>query len=550
MKPATDKHFRLLLPDAGQDIYSPRKSQTWGYRYGPTIMVHNGICEAWFASPGDGYEADWFTYRRSEDGGKTWTDERVVMAPVPNSMDWFSVCDPAVIKYGEYYYIGYTSTVFANGGGVCNNGFIARSKSPTGPFERWCGDGWGEKRTVNDTTCHWMGKPAPVIYFDEDWHNWGAGEFSFVIKDDTIYMYYTWTSKDRDGRLVQQTRVATADITNENWPAAVVQRGVAVNRPRGDNDSYDVVYCEDLGKFIALSTDYRFSENSLLAVYESDDGLRFERVNEIKVNTGWMCHNCGISGDEHHHIKKGDTLLLAYAYGNQWGRWGTRLHAYDFTEMDEPFYSEAHLDNLHHEVSQLDDPETYVPTVLYLRMPHDLRLRVGDEVEIPMITGDVTYAMRPAEGEIHYSNYDPTLIAVDGNRMTARAVGETYVTATMGELACEFRVLVTEEAPKEWCPWQPYPEKKVVSFTPLLTHYHTSLAAREVKQLRGIAIYEDDSWFEVAGKCDGVSFENHTPDLFEVNEKGHVLPTGVLGTGRVTLRCGSLSFDVAVTVDP
>ena len=54
-----DKHFRLILKDEGQDIYMPRQCQSWGYRYGPSIMVHGDICEAWFASPGDGYEADW-----------------------------------------------------------------------------------------------------------------------------------------------------------------------------------------------------------------------------------------------------------------------------------------------------------------------------------------------------------------------------------------------------------------------------------------------------------------------------------------------------------
>ena len=68
------KHFKLILPDEGRDIYTPCKTQTWGYRYGPTLMVEGGVCHAWFASPGDGCEADWFTYRRSEDGGKTWTD--------------------------------------------------------------------------------------------------------------------------------------------------------------------------------------------------------------------------------------------------------------------------------------------------------------------------------------------------------------------------------------------------------------------------------------------------------------------------------------------
>ncbi len=542
-------HFQLKLPDAGRDIYVPRKSQTWGYRYGPTIMVHDGVCEMWFASPGDCFEADWFTYRRSEDGGRTWSEERVVMAPVPDSMDWFSVCDPAVIKHGDYYYIGYTSTVFANGGGVCNNGFVGRSVSPTGPFERWTGSGWGETRLCADgTVCHWAGKPAPVIYFDEDWHNWGAGEFSFVIKDDTLYMYYTWMSKDLDGRPFSQTRVATADMTREDWPTTVTQRGVAVQRPSGMNDSYDVVYCEDLGKFVALSTDQRFREDSFLAVYESDDGLTFTRVNQIKVNTGWMLHNCGISGDEHHHIRAGDTLLLAYAYGNKWGCWGTRLHDYTFAAMTQAFYDETSRPNIRHEVTNLDDPAVFTPTMLYLEKPHFLRLRVGETVGIPMMTGNVAYAMRPAEG-VSFGNYDPAIVRIADGRATARHPGYTYVTATMGALSCEFLIYVTEGEPDAWCPWQPYPEKEVVDFRPLTTDYRASLAMREMKQVRGLATYADHSWFEVCGD-DGVTYENHAPALFSVRSDGVVVPTGVCGQGRITVRCGGHGFDVRFTVEP
>ena len=539
-------HFKLLLPDTGRDIYMPRKSQSWGYRYGPTIMVEDGVCHAWFASPGDCYEADWFTYRKSVDGGKTWTDEKVVMAPVPDSMDWFSVCDPAVIKYGEYYYIGYTSTVFANGGGVCNNGFIGRSKSPEGPFERWNGSGWGETRETADGTLNWMGKPAPVIYYDEDWHNWGAGEFSFVIKDETIYIYYTWTSKDRDGRPIHETRVATADITDENWPGAIVQQGVAVKRPRGANDSYDVVYCEDLNKFIALSTDFRFSEDSVLAVYESDDGLRYTRVNNVKVNTGWMCHNCGISGDAQHHIKSGDTMLLAYAYGNKWGCWGTRIHDYTFEAMTEEFYDECALENVHHEIEKIDDPAAFEPSMLYLAKPHYLRLQVGESVAIPMVTGNVTYDMRPVKSGVKYSNYDKEIIGIRCGKLTAKKNGYTYVTATMDGLSCEFLVYV-DGAECRVPDWRPHPEKEAVSFLPLITEYAASLEKREMKQLRGLATYADASWFEVCGD-DGVTYVNHNPELFEIRPDGNVLPTGKLGVGRVTLTLCGISFDVTFTV--
>lgn len=541
------QHFKLLLKDPGRDIYMPRRSQSWGYRYGPTLMTENGICHAWFASPGDGYEADWFTYRRSEDGGQTWTEERVVMTPVPDSMDWFSVCDPAVIKYGDWYYIGYTSTVFANGGGVCNNGFIGRSKSPTGPFERWCGDGWGEHRQTEAGLLHWLGKPAPVIYYDEDWHNWGAGEFSFVIKGETIYIYYTWTSKDRDGAPIWETRVATAPIADENWPGKLTLHGAAVQRPNPTNDSYDVVYCEELDKFIALSTDHRFSEDSILAVYESDDGLSFTRVNQIKAQTGWMCHNCGISGDIHHHIRLGDTLLLAYAYGNQWGCWGTRLHSYSFEAMEEDFYDESGSDNLHHEICKLEDPAEFLPSMLFLRKPRFFRISIGETVEIPMFTGNVAYSFRPVTEEVGYADYDPSIISISEGRITALSQGYTYVRATWRGLFAEFTVYVDNEHPYVEPDWKPHPERKVASFTPLVTTYVASLKRREMKQLRGLAVYEDGCWFEVCGE-DGVTYEGYDTTLLEILSDGNVLPTGTPGQTEVTLGLGGYTFTVTFIV--
>lgn len=541
------QHFKLILPDTGRDIYVPRKSQDWGYRYGPTIMVEGDICHAWFASPGDGCEADWFTYRRSEDGGKTWTDERMVMEPVADSMDWFSVCDPAVIKYGEWYYMGYTSTIFANGGGVCNNGFISRSKNPDGPFERWTGKGWGETRETSEGTLHWMGQPAPIIYYDEDWHNWGAGEFSFVIKDDLLYIYYTWASKDTEGNQIHETRVATADITDENWPAHIQQQGTAIKRLGGGNDSYDVIYCEDLDKFVALSTDLRFSENSYLAVFESDDGLRFTHVGCVKGNTGWMCHNCGISGDRYHHVKSGDTMLLSYAYGNQWGKWATRLHEYTFEATDEAFYDERALSNVHHEIKPLDDPAEYKTTLLYLGDHHRLRLREGGSAEIPTTIGNVAYDMRRMPGDVTYSNYDPAIVEIRGDVAYGKKEGYTYVRADRDGCFCEFLITVTNDLPLGWQDWKPYPEKEVTAFEPLLTDYRASLSRRDMKQIRGMATYADGCRFELCGN-DGVTYRNHAPELITVRPDGNVIPTGTVGIGTVTVTCGGHSFDVTFTV--
>ena len=536
------KHFKLIIPDEGVQVYMPRQTQSFGYRYGPTIQCNDGIAEAWFASPGDCFEADWFTYRRSEDGGKTWSYEKVVMAPTPDSMDWFSVCDPALFKYGEYYYMGYTSTVFADGGGVGNNGFVGRSKSPTGPFEKWTGAGWGEHRTVNGKTLHWIGNPAPIVYFDENWREWGAGEFSFVVKDDVLYIYYTWTTHDTDGCFSSTTRVAVADITREDWPNTIEYKGVAVDRPRTGNDSYDVVFCDDLNKFVALSTDRRFKEDSFLAVYESDDGLRFKRVNEIKVNTSFMCHNCGMSGDYHHHIKSGDLMLLGYAYGNKWGKWGTRIHRYDFALMDEDFYSEKELDNVKQDSSLWEREENMERSYLTMVKPHFLRLHIGESAKPNFVFYNVCYEKEPAEN-VSFSNYDDTVISIEDGVVTGLKEGYSYITVSQDGFMCEILVYV-HKADVIFND----PDKKAVEFVPMQTRYVPTLSGKELKQIRGMARYSDGTKKEICEAVDRVSYENSNPDVITVNENGLIYPVGVAGSAVVKVMCDGLCFDVEVEV--
>ena len=532
------KHFKLQLPDQGMDIYAPCERMTWGYRYGPSIMVHDGICEAWFASPGAVGEADWFTYKKSTDGGRTWSPEVVVLMPTADSMDWFSVCDPAVIKYGGYYYIGYTSTVFSHAGGVCNNAFVARSKHAEGPYEKWTGNGWGEHRG----DLHWIGKPAPIVYFDEPWQRWGAGEPSFVVKDDVLYMYFTWTSTRADGSFYHMTRVATADITREDWPATLEYRGVAVMRSGGSNDSFDVVYCEDLDKFVAISTDKRFTEDSMLAIYESDDGLTFRRVNEIRVNTSFMCHNSGISGDCLHHIKSGDLMLLAYAYGNQWGKWGTRLHRYDFLGMDEDFYSETDQPNVARALTCFPSPDPIWPIAI-TGDPHVYRVHLGETVKIHLIWLDTCYRQYPLEEGVVFSGYDREIISVDGMTVRGEKLGYTYLDASYAGRTLQIPVIV-------------YPadvdfsedNKCVIGFRPVVTEYFLNATENELKQIRGIADYANGSWFEIGGDTDPcVTYENDAPDVVNVDSNGYVTFAGKEGRANITVRCGEFAFDVTVT---
>ncbi len=537
------QNFKLILPDEGYDIYMPREGQSWGYRYGPSIMVHNGICEAWFASPGDAFEADWFTYRCSEDGGKTWSYEKVVMAPTPDSMDWFSVCDPAVIRFGGYYYIGYTSTLFKDGGGVCNNAFVARSKSPTGPFYKWTGSGWGETRETQDGTLTWIGKPAPVIYYDEDWHDWGAGEFSFVVKDNILYMYYTWTARNTDGTICCSTRVATADIRNENWPANVTIHGIAYQRESTSNDSFDVVYCEDMDQFIALSTDKRFTEDSMLAVFVSEDGLRFRRTNNIRVNTSYMLHNCGISGDALHHIKSGDTMILGYAYGNQWGRWGTRFHSYTFEAINTDWYSETDQENVQRQTTMWPRETAMKKTYITAAPPHYIRLHEGEQTKIDLRLFDVCYDTEPAVSGVVFDHYDRSIVSMDGMMITGKQAGYTYIDAHYDGLFCEFLVYVY---PKGFV--FDDPQKTVISFAPTQKIYQPTLSGKERKQIRGMVRYSDDTWYEVCEAKDGVTYDVQRPEIAAVDENGIVTPTGVPGETVVSVHCGGYSFDVLVRV--
>jgi len=293
---------------------------SYGYRYGPSIMYYPGTDKAdvWFASPGREGEWDWFTYRRTENFSTAashadWTDEKLVLYPTPDSMDHYSVCDPGLVFFGGYYYIGYTSTIVATGGGINNNCFVARSRNPDGPFEKWNGSGWG-------------GDPQPVFYYNETDAAWGAGELSFVELNGTLYCYYTWA-----GPGYTTTEVALADATDENWPATLERKGAAFLRDNGaGEDSWDVAYIEDVGKFVGFATYNRFSANSGIALYESDDGLAFTRAGVIRTGIYQHCHNMGISKRPNGHInlaQDGDRLFIGYAFSagsaDSWGKWAT-----------------------------------------------------------------------------------------------------------------------------------------------------------------------------------------------------------------------------------
>lgn len=246
---------------------------------------------------------DQIMYRRSTDGGKTWTEERAALVPDPAGEDHYSCCDPGVICFGGYYYIGYTSTERSTMD--LNKVYLARSKNPDGPWERWNGSGWG-------------GHPHFVIDFSGSSGQFGAGEPSMVVVDNTVYFYYSYCTGTR------VVRVCTAPADDPLWPSKLEYKGVAMTQSVANgSDSADIKYCDRTGKFYAVFTYKRMTANSTVMIYSSADGLSFTQMGEIRGEKLGYLHNCGISGDAQGHFDPGRPQFISYAYGPSWGAWNT-----------------------------------------------------------------------------------------------------------------------------------------------------------------------------------------------------------------------------------
>lgn len=295
----------------GIDIFYPPAGSSYQHEYGPSIIINpDNSIDGWFSGPAGKIGWDTIQYRHSGDGGKTWSSLQTVLSPTAGSLDALSTCDPGVIKIGSYYYIGYTSTTNPNA--TQNNVYVARSTSPTGPYKKWTGSGWGKS-------------PVPITNYNQDPSCYGCGEPSFVLMGSTIYMYYTWSGPNGS-----YTQLATAPVS-DNWPADLTFNGNVLTRGAGE-DSTDIKYCDQIGKFIGVSTAQRFQPDSYIRVYESDDGITFNHVCNIKDNIIPYCHNCGISGTQSCHIDLSERNFISYAYeildsnGNPiWGSWPTRF---------------------------------------------------------------------------------------------------------------------------------------------------------------------------------------------------------------------------------
>ena len=301
-------NLKIAAKDEGDVIFHSSEGY---YRYGPSIIENeDGSYDAWFSSPGNNStQWDYITYRHSEDG-ENWSKEKIVLKPTANSADQCSVCDPGVIWFDGYYYLGYTSTSDYKRKGMNNSAFVARSKNPEGPYEKWNGKGWG-------------GKPQSIISYEDDPRGWGIGEVSFVVLEKDLYIYYTYF--DLTGGY---TSLAKAEVC-EDWPLTIEEKGMVIGRTT--QDSFDVFYADDLKTFVAFAVEDRMTESSRIAVYTSRNGQSFEKNDSTKRYVEDYAHNLGVAKDRQGHQNAQEELLIGYAYGRRWGRWNTKFQSFSLS---------------------------------------------------------------------------------------------------------------------------------------------------------------------------------------------------------------------------
>ncbi len=416
----SSRYLRIEAIDEGINIYTPRE-EGGGYRYGPSMILNkDGSLDTWCATDGPGDIWDMISYSRLYDGGKRSSGEVLPVKPAGGAFDSYSTCDPGAIYFGGYYYIGYTTTLDERG--VDNDVCVARSKKPGGPYEKWTGSGWGAE-------------PAPMIDYNGNPDEWGAGEPSFVLMGDKLYVYYSWN----DGEVT--TRLSIADATDENWPATLEFKGTCLTNKNG-GDSADVKYSDEYGRFLAVFTMKRFSPDSYISVWESFDGLNFRQCSVIKTNTQKCLHNCGISGRADGHIAAGDPVYIGYAYDNCGaGAWATRLHQVRLFLADEPQTDDTAQQNI---ATPFDKrPVKAVPQVLTIKS-EDQVYNISKSKQVWVLTYDNDGYIFPVLTGVRFYGYDRSVVRIVGGRLFPVGEGSTRVFICWHGVTDSFLVNVTK----------------------------------------------------------------------------------------------------------
>ena len=530
-------HVYLSMDGEGYNVYAP-VSGCSGYRYGPSIIYYDdGSADAWFAANANNVEWDWITYRHFD--GESWGREKIVLMPSGGAYDFHSVCDPGVIYFNGYYYLGYTSTIVDTNGGINNNVFVARSVNPDGPFEKWNGEGWG-------------GLPKPIVYYNEEDSAWGAGEVSFTIKDDRLFVYYSWICPHAN-----DTRVMVGDLS-ENWPNTLQYETRCFKHGNGQ-DSVDVVYVEEIDKFLAFSTIFRFTDQSGICIYESDNGMKFNLASIVRENVSMHCHNLGISKKPNGHISLNDNLFVGYAYAsseNSRGVWATRLQNIKL----EPY--EGNLDVFEDSATPIKryNINTSYGNAYMSGISVDKKVvstYIDNNVSIRPIYYDYYHGKHQLDDSIDYS-YDEEYIDIVNNTIIPKEAGKVVVDMSYNDLHSSFTVLILEDK------YQGDDHPEVIDFKPIEDNIVVNLDSEHSKCLTSYVEFENGTWGEIYN-CDtskyaiinngvdpynvDIKYESANPKIVEILDNGVIEPHKKGNTSVKVTITGDKSYTVNIKVN-
>lgn len=528
VEPDINKYLAAETADAGNDIYFPTGET--GYRSSPAIIRNkDGSLDAWFTAPNANGNGEWIVYTHSEDEGKIWEDFKCVLQPTAGSLDSGTVSEPAVIKLGNYYYLGYTSATdideYTEGAG--NHCFVARAESPEGPYEKWNGSGWG-------------GAPVPIVYFDGPYNCVGAGNLSFVELDGILYLYYSWVSSDKTGEAINQMRVSTALAEDENWPQAIHNEQIAY-KENGTVFGYDVKYVEKFGKFVAVGVDQPGSETATLSVCESNDGITFRNTGVINTDILPYIKSAGLAGSINGHIRYDVPIYLIYSYSlspSASNSLATRISEITLRLSDslgsegDPRYLTAADPG-----SVITDSEPVI-IAIYPDIGFQSYI-VGEKRSIAFSTMDEAhvsaYFTQSEMQRLEFLDYDETIISFSGTECTPLRPGKTEVTARLDGLYTKFTVNVSESGES----FSELPAK-LYCFQP---KYKLSLESGELKHIRA---YVENTNGTVTEIYTGITYTDYDTGVITINEAGYVSP---VATGKTKVLLSYRGFSCTVTVE-
>lgn len=522
------EYISISADTAGEyDIYKVPQSVASGYRYGPSFIVNeDGSIDAWFASSGSSTEQwDWIMYKHFD--GKSWSEEKCVLQPTPAGFDHYSCCDPGVIYLNGYYYLAYTSTM--NYDQTDNSLFVARSKNPDGPYEKWNGEGWGGF------------SPKPIVYFAEDSSLWGIGEPSMVEHNGALYIYYT-----ESGSKGHSTAVAIADAADENWPLTMEFQGYALENT--SSDAIDVKYSQKYNKFIAVASDQRMSAESYLVFYDSIDGLRFRISDICKKSTLAYCHNPGLSGDKRGNITEDMQCFVAYAYGKEWGVWNTRIMPISISLSNRADLSELYANN--RDTDQLD-MDTRDPSSLDITgISPQTRCVIRTSSDTSKITLRINYTTAFRDKwksisvygeEVKMYGYDENVIKRIGSSMDFEVTGsgETMVTVELrGHLTYVYVYIYDISTMSETAALVPVSTDEI-NITDDLDGFDP--------QIKSVIYYNDGSFDYHCGNEWGVFEYEYDTKALQIDSKGHITPL-MTGTFNIKVNYDGLSYTLTLNV--